>query len=129
MLALAEELQNISLDCKRTGISRSHFYENQGRLREVRPGGLAPRRSGGPACQMKRRRRSSSGFSRWPNATQRADYVFVRQQYLRAVGLFNGAFDPPRRSTRFARSGAIARASSRMAAQHVMHLQKALDQM
>lgn len=27
MLALAEELQNISLACKRAGISRSHFYE------------------------------------------------------------------------------------------------------
>ncbi len=27
MLALAEELQNISLACRRAGISRSHFYE------------------------------------------------------------------------------------------------------
>ena len=27
MLAQAEELQNISLACKRAGISRSHFYE------------------------------------------------------------------------------------------------------
>lgn len=27
MLALAEELQNISLSCLRAGISRSHFYE------------------------------------------------------------------------------------------------------
>jgi hypothetical protein len=27
MLALAEELQNISLVCRRAGISRSHFYE------------------------------------------------------------------------------------------------------
>lgn len=27
MLALAEELQNISWACRRAGISRSHFYE------------------------------------------------------------------------------------------------------
>jgi hypothetical protein len=27
MLALAEELQNISLVCRSAGISRSHFYE------------------------------------------------------------------------------------------------------
>ena len=27
MLALAEELQNISLVCRKAGISRSHFYE------------------------------------------------------------------------------------------------------
>ena len=27
MLVLAEELQNISLACRKAGISRSHFYE------------------------------------------------------------------------------------------------------
>ena len=27
MLALADQLQNISAACKRAGISRSHFYE------------------------------------------------------------------------------------------------------
>jgi hypothetical protein len=35
MLALAEQLQNISLACKRAGISRSHFYELKAGLRST----------------------------------------------------------------------------------------------
>lgn len=42
MLALAEELQNISLACKRAGISRSHFYEIKQAFEKFGPEGLAP---------------------------------------------------------------------------------------
>jgi transposase InsO family protein len=42
MLALAEELQNISLACKRAGISRSHFYEIKDAFEKYGPEGLAP---------------------------------------------------------------------------------------
>jgi transposase len=42
MLALAEELNNISLACKRAGISRSHFYEIKEAFEKFGPDGLAP---------------------------------------------------------------------------------------
>ena len=42
MLALAEELRNISLACKRAGISRSHFYEIKEAFEKYGPDGLAP---------------------------------------------------------------------------------------
>jgi len=46
MLALAEELKNISLACKRAGISRSHFYEIKEAFEKYGRDGLAeqPRR-------------------------------------------------------------------------------------
>jgi transposase len=43
MLALAEQLQNISLACKRAGISRSHFYEIKAAFEKYGSEGLAPR--------------------------------------------------------------------------------------
>ena len=42
MLALAEELHNISLACKRAGISRSHFYEIKEAFEKYGADGLAP---------------------------------------------------------------------------------------
>jgi len=42
MLALAEELKNISLACRRAGISRSHFYEIKDAFERYGPEGLAP---------------------------------------------------------------------------------------
>jgi transposase InsO family protein len=42
MLALAEELKNISLACKRAGISRSHFYEIKDAFERYGPEGVAP---------------------------------------------------------------------------------------
>jgi transposase len=42
MLALAEELQNIRLACKRAGISRSHFYEIKQAFEKYGRDGLAP---------------------------------------------------------------------------------------
>ena len=50
MLALAEQLQNISLACQRAGISRSHYYEIKEAFEKYGPDGLAPpvRRRGCP---------------------------------------------------------------------------------
>lgn len=44
MLALAEELQNISQACQRAEISRSHYYEIKEAFERYGPEGLAPRR-------------------------------------------------------------------------------------
>jgi len=43
MLALAEELQNISLACRKAGISRSHYYEIKDAFERYGAEGLAPR--------------------------------------------------------------------------------------
>jgi len=43
MLALADQLQNISVACKRAGISRSHFYEIKAAFEKYGRDGLAPR--------------------------------------------------------------------------------------
>ncbi len=43
MLALAEELENISLACRRAGISRSHYYEIKEAFEKYGAEGLAPR--------------------------------------------------------------------------------------
>jgi len=42
MLALAEQMQNISLAWRRAGISRSHFYEIKDAFENYRAEGLAP---------------------------------------------------------------------------------------
>jgi hypothetical protein len=42
MLALAEELNNISAACRRAGISRSHYYEIKDAFEKFGAGGLAP---------------------------------------------------------------------------------------
>lgn len=56
MLALAEELQNISWACRRAGISRSHFYEIKEAFEKWGAEGLAPRRGANRACPTRRRR-------------------------------------------------------------------------
>jgi hypothetical protein len=52
MLALAEELQNISLACRWAGISRSHFCEIKEAFEKYRAEGLArrTRRRPRPGC-------------------------------------------------------------------------------
>jgi hypothetical protein len=47
-LALAEELQNISLACRRGGISRSHFYEIKEAFEKYGAEGLARSCGDGP---------------------------------------------------------------------------------
>jgi len=41
-LALAQQLDNIRLACKRAGISKSHFYEIKAAYEKYGPDGLAP---------------------------------------------------------------------------------------
>ena len=53
MLALAERLQNISLACRRAGISRSHFYEIKEAFETYGTEGLAPQSRRRP--RMRRR--------------------------------------------------------------------------
>ena len=48
MLALAEELQNVSSACKRAGISRSHYYEIKEAFEKYGQEGLAPRERRSP---------------------------------------------------------------------------------
>jgi transposase InsO family protein len=48
MLALAEELQNISAACKKAGISRSHYYEIKEAFEKYGAEGLAPRERSRP---------------------------------------------------------------------------------
>lgn len=48
MLALAEELQNISAACKKAGISRSHYYEIKEAFEKYGAEGLAPGERGRP---------------------------------------------------------------------------------
>jgi len=49
MLALAEELQDISLACRRAGVSRSHYYEIKEAFEKWGPEGLVPRAFSIPA--------------------------------------------------------------------------------
>jgi transposase InsO family protein len=86
MLALAEELQNISVACKRAGISRSHFYEIRDAFEKYGPDGLAP--------ETKRRPRMPNEtppeiVARILEMTERyptRSYLFISQQ-LRLVGV------------------------------------------
>jgi hypothetical protein len=65
MLALAEELQNISLACERAGISRSHFYEINNAFEKFGADGLVPARNAvGRACRTRRRPNSWRASSR-----------------------------------------------------------------
>ena len=64
MLALAEELQNISAACKKAGISRSHYYEIKEAFEKYGTEGLAPRERGRPRMPNRRRRNWSSAFFR-----------------------------------------------------------------
>ena len=59
MLALAEELQNITLACKRAGISRSHFYEIKDASSGSVPRAWRRRRVGDRGCRTRHRPRWS----------------------------------------------------------------------
>lgn len=52
MVALAEELQNIRLACRRAGISRSHYHEIEEAIETFGTEGRAPRRFGPRGCGM-----------------------------------------------------------------------------
>jgi hypothetical protein len=69
MLALVEELQNISLACKRAGISRSHYYEIKDAFERYGAAGLAPAE-----------RRKPFTASKTPAATHRSIICPLRQR-------------------------------------------------
>jgi hypothetical protein len=64
VLALAQELENIRLACKRAGISKSQFYEIKSAYEKYGPEGLAHRCGANPGCRIRRRRRSKIASSR-----------------------------------------------------------------
>lgn len=86
MLALAEQLQNISVACRRAGISRSHYYEIKEAFEKFGAEGLAP--------QARRRPRMPNETP--PELVERIlvmteqyptrSYLFVAQQ-LRLIGV------------------------------------------
>jgi len=86
MLALAEELQNISLACRRAGISRSHFYEIKDAFEKYGPDGLAPQPRRKPRMPNQTppevERQILEMTERYPTAS----YVRI-SQHLRLVGV------------------------------------------
>lgn len=64
MLALADQLQNISRACKTAGISRSHFYEIKAAFEQYGREGSHPRLVGGPGCRTRPRRSASASTGR-----------------------------------------------------------------
>ena len=62
VLALAQELENIRLACKRAGISKSQFYEIKAAYEKYGPEGLAPQIRRKPRMPIRRRRRSKIAF-------------------------------------------------------------------
>ena len=64
MLARAEELQNISVACKKAGISRSHYYEIKEAFEKYGAEGLAPCERGRPRMPNQPPPELRSAFSR-----------------------------------------------------------------
>ena len=75
MLALAEELQNISLACKRAGISRSHFYEIKDAFEKYGAEGLAPRPRRKPRMPNPNAAGAGAADSRDDRALSHASYL------------------------------------------------------
>ncbi len=64
MLALAEELQNISAACKKAGISRSHYYAIKEAFEKYEPKAWPLASAVGRACRIRHHRNWRSAFSR-----------------------------------------------------------------
>ena len=91
MLALAEELQNISVACKRAGISRSHYYDQAG-FREVRVRGPGTGRPAPPAHAQPDAARAGGTHSR--NDHQYPTYSYVRiSGQLKLIGVSPAAIE------------------------------------
>jgi transposase len=84
MLALAEELQNISLACKRAGISRSHFYEIKDAFEKYGPEGLAPETKRRPRMPNETPPELVAQLLAMSERYPTRSYVFISQQ-LRLV--------------------------------------------
>jgi hypothetical protein len=81
MLALADELKNISRACQVAGISRTHFYDIKDAFERYGRDGLAPGSGSGPGRRT-RRRRSWARFNRTLNEefnTRRAHHGYRTQ--------------------------------------------------
>src|SRR5690349_18647914 len=86
MLALAEELQNISLACKRAGIRRSHFYEIKGAFEKYGPEGLAPETKRHPRMPNETPSELAARILEMTERYPTRSYVFISHQ-LRLVGI------------------------------------------
>lgn len=80
MLALAEELQNVSLVCRRAGISRSHFYEIKEAYEKWGAEGLAP--------QPRRKPRMPNQRNRSCHTDSKA--VSLRESFMRQLVVICG---------------------------------------
>lgn len=88
MLALAEELQNISLACKRAGISRSHFYEIKDAFERFGAEGLAPAARRRPRVPNETPPELVARILEMTERYPTRSYVFISQQLrLVAVGV------------------------------------------
>ena len=86
MLALAEELQNISQACQRAGISRSHYYEIKEAFERYGPEGLAPRIRRSPRMPNQTPPELEAKILEMTERYPTYSYVRISQQ-LRLVGV------------------------------------------
>lgn len=86
MLTLAEELQNISLACRRAGISRSHFYEIKQAFEQYGREGLAPRERRKPRMPNQTPPELEGQILEMTARYPAASYVRISQQ-LRLIGV------------------------------------------
>jgi transposase InsO family protein len=86
MLALAEELQNISLACRRAGISRSHYYEIKEAFEKYGAEGLAPQARRRPRMPNETPPELVEKILEMTERYPTRSYLFVSQQ-LKLVGV------------------------------------------
>jgi hypothetical protein len=86
MLALAEELQNISLACRRAGISRSHYYEIKEAFEKFGAEGLAEQPRRAPRMPNQTPPELEGKILEMTERYPTRSYAFVSQQ-LRLVGI------------------------------------------
>lgn len=86
MLALAEELQNISLACRRAGISRSHYYEIKEAFERYGSEGLAPRNRRRPRMPNQTPPELEARILEMTEQYPTYSYIRISQQ-LRLVGV------------------------------------------
>jgi transposase InsO family protein len=86
MLGLAEELENISLACRRAGISRSHYYEIKDAFEKFGSEGLAPQTRRRPRMPNETPPELVGRILEMTEAYPTRSYLFIAQQ-LRLVGV------------------------------------------
>ncbi len=86
MLALAEQLQNVSLACRRAGISRSHFYEIKKAFEKYGVEGLAPQPRRRPRMPNKTPPELEARILEMSEQYPTYSYIRVSQQ-LKLIGI------------------------------------------